>query len=287
MRRILGALVAIALSTTLLGGVAAPAQAHQRTPTTTTAQSYAALGDSFAAGYGLPVKSESDACLRSNLSYPELLNGLRTLKKLSFLACSGALTSDVIGGQVAALDASTRTVTLTVGGNDAGFFLLGCLQTTAGCDLAQLNDYATGALRALADPSVTVYLPTGQKVYSLGEVLAAVHAKAPHARIFLTGYPELFGERATVYGTKTACPIAVTDRAVVNTLTDKLNAVIKGSAAAARSAGIDVTYAGVTGAFDGHGLCDARTSFISTVLHPTVLGQVTYAAVLVGKGVAR
>jgi hypothetical protein len=285
MRRVLGALAGLALSFTgLVGSAAAPAQAAA--PTAVTTPAYAALGDSFASGYGLPSKSDPAdvACARSNLAYPELLNGLHKLKNLDFLACSGATTFDVVTAQLAGLEASTRTVTLTIGGNDLGFSQLACLQT--GCDLTPLIAAIRPALAALAGgPSVVG--PGGTPVQSIVSVLAAIHAKAPHARIFLTGYPELFGSAAKVYGTKVGCPVTVADRTVVNGVVDQLNAVIKGSATAARAGGVPVTYVGVARAFTGHGLCDTRLPFLSSVLHPTFLGQATYAAALVLKGVAR
>ena len=68
---------------------------------------------------------------------------------------------------------------------------------------------------------------------------------------------------------------------------ESLNTVVKGSAAVARAAGLDVTYVSAARAFNGHRLCDSRLSFMSTELHPTVLGQARYAAVLVRKGVSR
>jgi hypothetical protein len=129
--------------------------------------------------------------------------------------------------------------------------------------------------------------PDGDPVQSLVSVIGTVHARAPQAKIFVTGYPELFGAGSKVYGTRTACPVPVADRTAVNGLVGQLNAVISGSVAAARAAGADVTYVGVVGAFDGHGVCDSRVPFISTVLHPNVLGQATYAAALVVKGVTR
>lgn len=154
MRRIVGGLAALVLSFAGVISAATPAQAI--TPQAVIANRYAALGDSFAAGYGLPSKSDtaSQQCARSNLAYPELLNGFPKLKNLDFVACSGATTKDVWDNQLAALGASTRTVTLTVGGNDAGFSQLGCLQT--GCDLDQLSAAVRAAsLRSLGWPRVT------------------------------------------------------------------------------------------------------------------------------------
>ncbi len=279
MRRIVSGLAVLALSFAGIIGTATPAQAVA--PQTITVNRYAALGDSFAAGYGLPSKSDaaSQECARSNLAYPELLNGFPTLKKLDFVACSGATSKDVWDKQLSALSASTRTVTLTVGGIDAGFSQLGCLQT--GCDLGALAAAVQAALAALAG------VAPSETVVSLPRILMEIHARAPQAKIFVTGYPELFGNSTKLYGTKLACPVAATDRGVVNTLTGQLNAVIKASAAGARAAGVNVTYVSVVGGFDGHGLCDSRVPFISSELHPTALGQATYATVLTLKGVVR
>lgn len=243
-----------------------------------TAQPYDALGDSFAAGYGLASKSDasSASCARSNLSYPELLNGLPTLKKMDFVACSGDTVADVLAKQLGAVDASTRTVTLTVGGNDVGFGGLTCLSHNS-CDVGQITAVAAAGLTRLG----------GSGPQSLGTLLAAIHARGPQADVFVTGYPELFGTSAKVFGTRTTCPVPSATRALVNDLTGQLNAVIGGVVAGARSAGMKVTYVSVTKAFDGHGVCDAKAPFISTVLHPNVLGQTAYASVLLAKGVAR
>lgn len=206
-------LFALVLSFAGVVGGATPAQAFAPQAVakhSVTVNRYAALGDSFAAGYGLPSKSDtaSQLCARSNLAYPELLNGFRKLKNLDFVACSGATTKDLWNLQLGALSASTRTVTVTIGGNDAGFSQLGCLQT--GCDFGQISAAVRAALAALAGvaPSDTVV--------SLPGILAAIHARAPHAKIFLTGYPELFGTSSRVFGTSLACPVAVADRTIVN-----------------------------------------------------------------------
>jgi hypothetical protein len=259
-----------------LGAVSAPAQAAPL-PAKVTAQPYDALGDSFAAGVGLPSKSDaaSAACGRSNLSYPKLLNGLPTLKKMDFVACTGATVADVLGDQLGAVDASTRTVTLTIGGNDVGFSGLTCLSANA-CDLGQLNAVAEAGLAQLG----------GTGPASLAVLLGAIRAKAPQADVFVTGYPELFGSSTKVFGTRTNCPVPSTSRDLVNYLTGRLNAVISGVVAEASSAGMKVTYVSVTKVFDGHGVCDSKAPFISTVLHPNVLGQAAYASVLIAKGVA-
>lgn len=277
MRRTLAVITSLIALTATLGTVSTPAQAAPL-PARATAQPYDALGDSFAAGVGLPSKSDaaSAACGRSNLSYPELLNGLPTLKKMDFVACTGATVATVLSDQLPAVDASTRTVTLTIGGNDVGFSGLTCLSDNT-CDLGQVQAVAEAGIAGLG----------GTGPASLGVLLAAIHAKAPQADVFVTGYPELFGSSTKVFGTRANCPVPSTSRDLVNLLTGRLNAVISAVVAQAKGAGMKVTFVSVTKAFDGHGVCDSKAPFVSTVLHPNVLGQAAYASVLIAKGVVR
>lgn len=294
-RRLLGGSVALILTIAgLFGSVSAPAQA-MTPPAGVAVHPYAALGDSFAAGYGLPAKGDaaSVACSRSNLSYPELLNGFKSLKKLTFVACSGAFTGDILAvnpatgdaPQLTAIAPTAGTVTLTIGGNDSGFYLLGCLQDGS-CDLDQIGAKAAVAMQALAGQG-DAQDAYGRPVVSIVALLAAIQQQAPGADIFITGYPEIFGSKAKVYGTKTTCPVPIEARSALNGLVRQLNSVIRSSAAVARANGVDVTYVGVADAFDGHGLCDSRLPWISSALHPNALGQTAYAAALTLKGVAR
>jgi lysophospholipase L1-like esterase len=287
MRRTAGVLVALALLVSgLVTSVAAPASAAPA-PTAVRAKTYVALGDSYAAGYGLPGPTDpaSVACARSSLAYPQLLRHFRNLRDVTFVACSGATTFDVQNDQLSVLSEDTTTVTLTVGGNDAGFASLVCLQD-ASCDAAAIQQRAAAALAALAGGPAAIGA-TGDPVVSLASLLAQIHARAPRATIFVTGYPELFGTAPTLYGTDTACPVPLGFRLLVNELAVQLNTVIRATARAARQSGIKVVYVSVTKLFDGHGLCDTRAPLISTVLHPTVAGQLAYAAALVRRGVAR
>ncbi len=64
----------------------------------TSSRSYAALGDSVAAGVGLTDASDASACDRTNQSYPRIIAGSQY--KLTNLACSGAtLNEGVLGTQ--------------------------------------------------------------------------------------------------------------------------------------------------------------------------------------------
>ena len=90
--------------------------AHAATPA-----SYVALGDSYSSGTGTRTYlGDGTSCQRSVYAYPSLISSARGYA-LNFRACSGAKVADVRSTQLSALTASTAYVTISVGGNDAGF----------------------------------------------------------------------------------------------------------------------------------------------------------------------
>jgi hypothetical protein len=64
--------------------------------------------------------SDSGSCQRSPDAYAPLIAAARGYS-LTFVACSGATTAEVISSQLGALSPSTALVTITIGGNDTGF----------------------------------------------------------------------------------------------------------------------------------------------------------------------
>src|SRR5689334_24591090 len=83
--------------------------------------SYVALGDSYSSGVGTRTYiSDGTSCQRSTKAYPYLIAQGRGYS-LNFQACSGATTSTVTSSQLGALSTATSYVTISVGGNDAGF----------------------------------------------------------------------------------------------------------------------------------------------------------------------
>jgi lysophospholipase L1-like esterase len=282
-RRITTCLAALLCCLTALVS-AGPARAETTTPPDQSR--YAALGDSYSAGYGAGDYLTDEAslrCARSRNAYPMLLSDADSrLDNVEFVACSGAYTADLVAGQLDVLDSYTRVVTLTIGGNDAGFtVLLGCLQNgTCSDNQAALQARVDAGLKALAG-SKAYTAEGGRKVTSLVKVISAIHARAPKADIFLAGYPELFGYQKT-------CPVSAASRLWVNTQTERLNVVIAASALASRLKGIDATYVGVVAGFDGHGVCDRSSSWVATdVMHPTQTGQGAYAKAFIAKGVTK
>src|SRR3982074_3458970 len=81
----------------LLAGVGVLAQALPSTAVTTP-NSYVALGDSYAAGPGIPTVVHS-ACLRSDHNYPSLVAGAMHFDSFRDATCSGARTTDMTQSQ--------------------------------------------------------------------------------------------------------------------------------------------------------------------------------------------
>jgi hypothetical protein len=274
----------------------------------TTGNSYVALGDSYSAGEGLyPYLAGTDVaggdqCHRSQDAYGPLLDADRNLGTLTFAACSGAVTAWLSApnprngepAQFDSLNAATTTVTLTIGGNDAGFVevLKACIfgreaifkvYGHAGCSNDKsLNNAVHARLNAL-DGLVNTVSPDGTDVKSLKDILLAIHQKAPNAKIDMAGYPLLFG---TFYGEcgvgnlnpegvpfapggqAGAAKITSYDAAWINGIGLQLNGVIRRAVARASALGVPATFVDVSPYFQGHRLCDSGTSWIHPLVGP-------------------
>jgi hypothetical protein len=217
---------------------------------------YAALGDSYSSGVGTGSYTLDSGCKRSVYAYPYLWAQRHPGTSLSFVACSGAKTSDVLATQLQSLSAATSLVTMTIGGNDIGFSNLIYQCTLSDCSAA------LDATRAGLD--ATLDMP-------LDNVFNAVKAHAPNAKIVVLGYPEVFTGTSCL----AALGITATEQAKANALALALDNVI------ATRAGVDgVTYESAIPAFMGHPVCSASPwlnglNLLSTTesYHPNRNGQ--------------
>ncbi|MBO0926235.1 SGNH/GDSL hydrolase family protein [Cellulomonas sp. zg-ZUI199] len=219
---------------------------------------YDALGDSYASGYGVPPYAE---CGRSQGAYAVQLDGRQRLRLDDFVACAGATTTSLVsGGQLAALDAETDLVTLTIGGNDVGW------STAVVACLGGTDAQCTGAV-AVVDARITGELPA-----LLDTVYAQVAAAAPNARVVVTGYPRLFSPEHGPY--LAASPAELT---CLNAAADTLDTVI---AAAATRAGF--RFVDVRQRFEGHGANSPDPWILGPsdpgAFHPTIEGYEAYTA---------
>jgi len=238
-------------------------------PAQAAGPSYVALGDSYSAGNGAGnYISSSGDCHRSNSAYPALWAGAHSPSSFTFAACSGAVTTDVTNSQLGSLSSSTGLVTITIGGNDAGFsdVMTTCVTGTESTCVSRVNT---------AETYMRNTLPA-----RLDAVYNAIRAKAPAARVVVMGYPR-------VYTLNTAClGLTDTDHQKIDEAADLLDTTI-----AARAAAHGFVFGDVRSTFNSHELSSGDDWLHSIVIspgwesyHPTATGHASgYLPVLNAK----
>ena len=227
---------------------------------TTGAVNYVALGDSYSSGVGAGnYISSSGSCERSVDAYPEQWAATHAPATFVSVACSGAGTADVLASQVSALSASTTLVSITIGGNDAGFshVMETCvLAPTSVC----LNAVAT------AEAFITSQLPA-----RLDTTLHTIATDAPNAKVVVLGYPDLYD----LSKSGSCIGLSTSDRTALNQGADELDAALQAAARANND-----TFADVRSQFAGHVICDSGSWLhavdifaVSSSYHPTAAGQ--------------
>ncbi len=154
---------------------------------------YVAMGSSFGAGPGLLPRVEGSLrrAGRSNVNYPHLVAASRGLV-LTDVTFSGATTADFLGpsaagipAQLAAVEPSTRLVTVTGGGNDIGY--IGALTMASVPALIGVLPSTRRAVAAWTDPSTMDSRFDALRV-SLTAVVRGVRARAPRAAVVIVDY---------------------------------------------------------------------------------------------------
>ncbi|WP_374207797.1 SGNH/GDSL hydrolase family protein [Streptomyces sp. XM4193] len=220
------------------------------------AESYVAVGDSYSSGAGAGDYQDS-GCKRSNNAYPVLWSNANSPSSFDFTACSGATTDDVVNNQLGPLSGSTSLVSISAGGNDAGFagVMTTCvLQGESACISAaeEARGYINNTLPGKLDTAYN-----------------AISAKAPNAKVVVLGYSRL-------YELNGSCSVGISEaaRAALNKVADELNEVTN-----KRAADHGFTFGDVRSAFTGHEICSADTWLHSVTFplgdsyHPTAAGQ--------------
>ncbi|WP_353952776.1 SGNH/GDSL hydrolase family protein [Knoellia sp. S7-12] len=245
----IGLLAASAAAGSLLFA-AAPAQA---------ASSYVALGDSYSSGTGTrSYINDGTECLRSTKAYPSLIAAAKGYA-LNFRACSGAKVADVTNTQLSALTSSTTHVSISIGGNDAGF-----ADVLTECAMPGWASNCNGKIDG-AQNYINNVLP-GQ----LSTLYTSIRSKAPNARVVVVGYPRIFqGEDCNAFTW-----FSPAEETRLNQMADLINA--KTSAAAGAKA---FSFANPTSRFIGHAVCDdvewlnGLSNPIVESYHPNVAGH--------------
>jgi len=227
-------------------------------PAKASTVNYVALGDSYSSGVGAGnYYSSSGSCDRSPNAYPALWAAANSPASFTFAACSGAKTSDVINSQLSSVTSSTTLVSLTIGGNDAGFsgIMEDCvLYSTSTCE-SEISS---------AENYVRTTLPG-----SLNTMLSDIRAKAPSARIVLVGYPHFYDLNVWL-----CLGLSSADHSAIDAGIDVLDGVL--STAAADNGDV---FSDARPAFSGHELCtgdgwlNSVTIPIGDSYHPTATGQ--------------
>jgi lysophospholipase L1-like esterase len=218
-----------------------------------------ALGDSYSSGTGTrSYINDGTSCQRSVYAFPSLLAASKGLT-LNLRACSGATVADVTSTQLSALSASTTQVSISVGGNDAGFadVLTECAQPGWASDCNGAIDDA----RYVVDTVLPGRLAT---LYS------SIRARAPHAKVVVVGYPRIFmGEDCSAFTW-----FSPAEETRLNAMADLLN-----STTSAQASAKGFTFANPTSRFVGHAVCDSPewlnglSNPVTESYHPNLAGH--------------
>ncbi|KUJ67332.1 lipase [Streptomyces albus subsp. albus] len=255
MPKLLGAAASLVMGAALaLAGTGSAGAAE-----TSAGPAYVALGDSYSSGVGSgSYDSASGDCKRSTKAYPVLWANAHAPSSFSFTACSGARTDDVVANQLGPLNSGTGLVSISIGGNDAGFadVMTTCVLNSESTCLNRINQ---------ARAYVTNTLPG-----KLDNAYNAISSRAPSAHVVVLGYPRFYKLNGSCLA-----GLSDTERAAINSASDYLNEVI-----AKRAADHGYTFAGVTSAFSGHEICSGDAWLhslnwlnIGESYHPTAAGQ--------------
>ncbi|MEV7180268.1 SGNH/GDSL hydrolase family protein [Kitasatospora sp. NPDC093679] len=227
-------------------------------PAAAATGNYVALGDSYSSGEGTgDYIGSAGSCNRSLHAYPALWASAHSPASFAFVACSGATTADVIDKQLSSVNGATTLVSISVGGNDAGFAsaMQTCVLNGTNACLTAVNNaksFATSKLPALLD-----------------QVYAGIRNRAPSARVVVLGYPHLYK-----IGGSCTFGISDTSRNAINGAADTIDSVIADRAGAAGFAFGDVRQV-----FTDHEICSSDWWLNSTRVivhesyHPNATGH--------------
>lgn len=249
----------------IIGGALAMALAVFGPAAVAAAQQYVALGDSYSSGVGTRVfYEESGECDRSPDAYGPKIASKKGYT-LNFEACSGAKTTEVNSSQLSHLSSTTSLVTITIGGNDAGFsnVIINCAlyYFTCGSAIKEADEFIEKSLPALLE---TTYKDIG--------------SRATTALVVVLGYPKLFTKEGTTCNVNF---LTSGNEKKMNESAELLDKVIKGRAEAAK-----FTFVNPTAPFESHEVCasvewlNGQSNPLSESYHPNVSGQAEFTSLI-------
>jgi lysophospholipase L1-like esterase len=265
--------------------------------------SYAALGDSYSAGEGVPPPFDTSGrtnCSRSNAAHPlsvQIPGAAGPVASLGdtqfdFLACTGAAIDNVRAGgaplhgeppQLApenGVNAARDLVTLTIGGNDVGFteVLKRCLYLP-NCQ----NETSWWGPWSSTPLSVSLPQAIATMKGKLVSLLSEIRSATPNAATLIADYPVLLsGQECSAARVPLSLfdEITASEQNFLRSANSQVNSAI---AAAAAEAGVHLVQ--VASGFAGHEVCGNGEAWINGVValepsasfHPNALGHAEYA----------
>ncbi|GAA4015733.1 SGNH/GDSL hydrolase family protein [Streptomyces marokkonensis] len=211
---------------------------------------YAALGDSFSSGLGIPDRTDA-ICGRSDHNYPTLVAGAVGARESTDVTCAGAETrhltevQNTAAPQIDAVRPDTSVVTVGIGGNDLD--LAGIIGRCV--LLAHLNPQGSPCKNSFTlfgrDEIGSRINTTAPKVAG---ALRAVRSKSAQAEVLVVGYPAIVPDDGSAC--RETIPLAVGDFAWLRDKTRQLNTMLAQQAAAHGATFIDTYSPSV-----GHDAC--------------------------------
>ncbi|WP_372412214.1 SGNH/GDSL hydrolase family protein [Streptomyces luteireticuli] len=272
MPRAISALAAAVVLTTL---VTPTTEAHSWPGT------YVAIGDSYAAGSGIPVQA-AGLCMRSDHSYGHLVATALAFTSQRDVTCAGAKVEalartqtdagiPVNGPQLDAISQDTTLVTLTIGGNNLGTSDLGFVDVVAACTVLALTNPQGAPCRDFYRNTLTRRLDAAAK--DLSKALQRIRVTASRAKVLVVGYPSVLPENAKKCVGK--LPTTMGDTAYLYSVLRRLNSNLVETAAAN-----GVTYVDTATPTKGHDSCSSDPWIEGVIpmdptipLHPDTTGE--------------
>src|SRR3954447_3515744 len=170
-------------------------------PASAAPGTYVALGDSYTSGPLIPNQhGDPIDCGRSDHNYPSLVAAALKPKVFTDVSCGSAQTKDMTAPQTGlpaggtnppqfnALGPNVDLVTVGIGGNDAGLVGVaedcGALDATSPSGTPCKDKYTAGG-RDRVGERIEEARP------KIDAVLRGIHARSPHARVAIVGYPHV------------------------------------------------------------------------------------------------
>ncbi|WP_035850535.1 SGNH/GDSL hydrolase family protein [Kitasatospora azatica] len=298
-RKLLGGLL---LAASLAAFSAVPASAD-------TGPSYVALGDSYAAGAGVPGQS-AGLCLRSDHNYGHLVAAAIGSSSYTDVTCAAARIQDLDSAQYDAiirvndpqfdaLSPNTRLVTLGVGGNDLGGSSLGIGEVIATCIGGAVVNPAGTPCKDVYEhghwawewSSFSWQWEYGEDTLvdrinsaapRLADALQQIHARSPQAKVLLVGYPSVLPADASSCAWRQ--PVTVGDVAYLHGVLEQLNGMLAQTAAANGATFVDTATP-----TQGHDVCSddrwiegALPGSPAVPFHPNATGEQVMASAVLG-----